>query len=384
MLSYLLMPPTHFFAYCLKDIPKGRLSPWGTTDSPGGVSGAAPGPQKGGREGPPVDAGAESVAAAAAAAVADARAAEAAEAAVEAAAGKSIAPHVPLVVPGADSSSDAKEQGVAQSVTPEVQLQASAATDPPSIRRTSSLSSTPEQIPLQLSGSMAEGTSQGGSKDVSRPQSKQDGRVELQEDLEPEEAGAPMTEDSGGNGSEDSGMCHSEGITPSPSPPQRALSPTNHPGLLESEFYLLDEEGVSAPPRSPQTLPPLHRPSPLMVQAVSLSHQLSPRVAAGRGGVLLAPLAPSSSLTFDSFAAEQHSRVLEATRAHDSASSSAIHLLPSVGDDPALRAAMTRTPNTRLMLSIMQAEAYAQDYSEMVRPHSMVSASLLLKMFSQL
>ena len=57
-----------------------------------------------------------------------------------------------------------------------------------------------------------------------------------------------------------------------------------------------------------------------MVQALSLQHQLSPRAGGGGRGapVLLAPLAPASSLTFDTFAAQQHGRVLEATRAQDS------------------------------------------------------------------
>ena len=146
---------------------------------------------------------------------------------------------------------------------------------------------------------------------------------------------------------------------------------------MDSGSFLL-EEGVLAPQRS-HLLPPLQAPMTpapsgggLIVSAISLQHQLSPRGRAG--GPLLQPLEPAtSSLTFDTFASQQHSRILEATRAQDSYAAALLThpaappmRLPSVRDDPTLREAMIRTPNTRLLISILQAEAYANDTSQMV------------------
>ena len=127
--------------------------------------------------------------------------------------------------------------------------------------------------------------------------------------------------------------------------------------------------------------PPLHRPLGALppLQAISLQHQLSPRVGAQplHSPSQLAPFVPSPALDFQTFVLQQQQQLLLANAASSTKPTSEVGLLQpnsrpasETGDEAvaaALRAALVRTPNTRLRASIMRAEAYASDTSQMVR-----------------
>ena len=150
-----------------------------------------------------------------------------------------------------------------------------------------------------------------------------------------------------------------------PDPPSPTLLP---PGMSVKLTGTLDD-------------PPLHRPLGALppLQAISLQHQLSPRVGVQplHSPSQLAPFVPSPALDFQTFVLQQQQQLLLANAASSTKPTSEVGLLrpnsrpaSETGDEAvaaALRAALVRTPNTRLRASIMRAEAYASDTSQMVR-----------------